>query len=426
MNIGIVTTWFERGAAYVSRQYRDILISDNNVFIYARGGESYAIGDPTWDSPQVTWGKKCYNPVPMSVDANDFEDWIQRCNLDLVFFNEQNCWTPVLACRHLGILTGTYIDYYTETTVPFFGCYDFLICNTRKHYSVFKWHPQCYYIPWGTNTDIFTMKSAASVSTGCITFFHSAGVSPSRKGCDLVINAFSQIGGNACLVIHAQQNLKVYYPKLAGLITQLETDGRLKCIEESVSAPGLFHMGDVYVYPTRLEGIGLTILEANACGLPVITTACGPMTEFISNGINGRLVSVENYIARSDGYYWPQAIVNTEDLIIQMRWYIDHADELSNFKREARAYAETHLSWENNAKVIPEIFRNVRRIDKNITEQVASITDIFETKRTNLHKLNYYQLLRLIIQDNYPRIFKFISFSLDFMRKPFKILQGRN
>ena len=39
MNIGIVTTWFERGGAYVSRQYRDLLKNDFNVFIYARGGE---------------------------------------------------------------------------------------------------------------------------------------------------------------------------------------------------------------------------------------------------------------------------------------------------------------------------------------------------------------------------------------------------
>ncbi len=420
MNIGIVTTWFERGAAYVSRQYRDILSIDNKVFIYARGGEAFAIGDPVWDSPQVTWAKKCYNPVPMSVDSQDFEQWLRRCKIDLVFFNEQNCWTPVLACRRLGILTGTYIDYYTETTIPFFGCYDFLICNTKRHYSVFKWHPQCYYIPWGTNTDIFTMKSSAPVNSDCITFFHSAGVSPSRKGCDLVINAFSQISSNARLIIHSQQNLKSYYPHLAELIGQLEADGRLECIEKSVTAPGLFHLGDVYVYPTRLEGIGLTILEASACGLPVITTACGPMTEFISNGINGRHVSVENYIARADGYFWPQAVVNSEDLVTQMRWYIDHADEICSLKLKARAYAETYLSWESNAKVIPAIFKNIHRIDKSTTEKVALLTEIFENRRTNLHKIGYYQLLRLIIQDKYPLIFKFISLTLEIVRKPFK------
>ena len=59
MNVGIVTTWFERGAAYVSRQYLEALRSDSNnsVYIYARGGESYARNQSEWDRDFVTWGK---------------------------------------------------------------------------------------------------------------------------------------------------------------------------------------------------------------------------------------------------------------------------------------------------------------------------------------------------------------------------------
>ena len=103
MNIGIVTTWFERGAAYVSRQYRDVLSTENEVFIYARGGESYAIGDPRWDDARVTWAKICYIPVNTAVDLRDFETWIQRNRIELVFFNEQTWWEPVLKCRQLGV-----------------------------------------------------------------------------------------------------------------------------------------------------------------------------------------------------------------------------------------------------------------------------------------------------------------------------------
>jgi len=36
--VGIVTTWFERGAAYVSRAYREALQERFDVVIYARGG----------------------------------------------------------------------------------------------------------------------------------------------------------------------------------------------------------------------------------------------------------------------------------------------------------------------------------------------------------------------------------------------------
>lgn len=45
MNIGIVTTWFERGAAYVSRQYLEALRSDSNnsVYIYMREVENHML-----------------------------------------------------------------------------------------------------------------------------------------------------------------------------------------------------------------------------------------------------------------------------------------------------------------------------------------------------------------------------------------------
>ena len=35
---------------------------------------------------------------------------------------------------------------------------------------------------------------------------------------------------------------------------------------------GLFNLGDVYIYPTHMEGVGLTITESMATGLPVVTT----------------------------------------------------------------------------------------------------------------------------------------------------------
>ena len=46
MNIGIVTTWLERGASYVSRQYYEVLSKFHNVYIYARGGEKYEMNNP--------------------------------------------------------------------------------------------------------------------------------------------------------------------------------------------------------------------------------------------------------------------------------------------------------------------------------------------------------------------------------------------
>lgn len=359
MNIGIVTTWFDRGAAYVSRQYRDVLKAKHNVFIYARGGETYAKGDPVWDDDRVTWAKKSIFQSIHAVNKADFQSWLKLNSIDIVFFNEQHQWEPIFLCNELGIKTGGYIDYYTKETVPFFGCYDFLICNTKRHYRVFNWHSQAFFIPWGTDTNLFKPTTLSPVMPDCVTFFHSGGMSPERKGTDLVVKAFARLRGHARLVIHVQRNLKQCFPNLRNLIQSMENEGRLVCYEKTVPAPGLYHLGDVYVYPSRLEGIGLTIAEALACGLPVITSNNPPMNEFIDDS-NGSLVKISRLFMREDNYYWPQCVVDVDNLCECMQNYVDQGSRLIEFKQAARTYAEVHLDWSKNARDVPLLFERVQ------------------------------------------------------------------
>jgi glycosyltransferase involved in cell wall biosynthesis len=69
--------------------------------------------------------------------------------------------------------------------------------------------------------------------------------------------------------------------KLGGIAETIHKDSRIEFIEKTIPAPGLYFRGDVFVYPTRLEGIGLCVPEALACGLPVITTENSPMNKFV-------------------------------------------------------------------------------------------------------------------------------------------------
>jgi hypothetical protein len=182
MNIGIVTTWFERGAAYVSKQYMQLLEKENNVFIYARGGEEYAKGDLKWDTKNVSWGKKDYTRfVPMHIHKKDFKRWIDNNKIDVILFNEQHWWEPMIWCKEWGIKTGAYIDYYTEETIPFFEVYDFLICNTQRHYSAFNWHKQCSLVPWGTDIKLFKPNQKRGIDREKVVFFNSSGMNPDRK-----------------------------------------------------------------------------------------------------------------------------------------------------------------------------------------------------------------------------------------------------
>lgn len=351
MNIGFVSYWFERGAAYVTRQYMSLLEDGNNLYVYARGA-NYAIGNPVWDKDYVTWGIR--TPSISDVYWPDFKKWIKKNNINLVFFNEQRELNSLVKLREEfpQIVIGSYIDYYRMDTVKDFGIYDFLICNTKRHYSVFNWHPNCYYVPWGTDVDLFAPKDKFEAKHR-IRFFHSAGMSPDRKGTDVILDVFlnTDLHELSDLIIHVQDNCR----NTITFTDEELANKNITIVEKTVTAPGLFYMGDVYVYPSILDGLGLTMYEALSSGLPVIATDEPPMNEVIDDN-TGQLVKVNMYRSREDGYYWPLSYVDKDDLYRKMKYYVDNISSLPEMKRSARSAAVEKYNWNDRKKVINDIF----------------------------------------------------------------------
>jgi colanic acid/amylovoran biosynthesis glycosyltransferase len=60
--------------------------------------------------------------------------------------------------------------------------------------------------------------------------------------------------------------------------------------EEAVSR--LLQQADAFLLSSLSEGISNAVLEAMACGLPVVTTNCGGMGEAVTDGVEGFLVPV--------------------------------------------------------------------------------------------------------------------------------------
>ena len=378
MNIGFITTWFERGAAYVSKQYITLLEkSGHKIYIYARG-EKYAKGNPDWDGENVTWGRKLYDTM---LDIRSISNWIINNQLDCIFFNEQRDMQSVLEIqlRFPNVKIGTYIDYYTQFSVQDFQYYDFLICNTKRHYSVFSNHPQCYYIPWGTDIALFNYSGKKDQE---LSFFHSAGMS-NRKGTDVLIDAFieGKLYRESKLIIHTQMPIQ----KLSEQNPDSFDEYNITVIEKTVTAPGLYHLGDVYVYPTTLDGLGLTMYEALACGLPVISTDCAPMNEVVNN-YNGRLVEVDQYTCRWDAYYWPLAYVNKDSLISAMQYYIDNKNMINDLRLKARQCAVEKWNWESRIDEVNNAFVESKKVYRNRSDLKDAIGKIKANERKLLGK----------------------------------------
>lgn len=351
MKIGIITTWFERGAAYVSKAYMQNLISEgHDVYIYARGGEEKG-SSSEWSGNYVTFGKRLYDEV---IDKKHLFSWIINNKIETILFNEQRSFDIVAETKKEfpDIKLGCYVDYYTETTLPWFDIYDFLICNTRRHAFAMKNHPQKYYLRWGTDVRLFNPDSREQCDT--VRFFHSVGMSP-RKGTDILLDSYieARLYKESKLIIHTQIPLE----KVSKYRNcELEKYG-IEVIEKTVTAPGLYYKGDIYVYPTKLDGLGLTMYEALASGMPVITTNNGPMNEIIDNEV-GTLVDVDYYYCRKDAYYWPMSVCKKTSLIQAMKRYIDSPKQITKQSENARSKAVNLYDWTKQGRELNNIFVN--------------------------------------------------------------------
>jgi glycosyltransferase involved in cell wall biosynthesis len=54
--------------------------------------------------------------------------------------------------------------------------------------------------------------------------------------------------------------------------------------------PVFYQRADVFVLPSQNEGMSIALLEAMACGLPVVVTDTGGTEELVREGVNGHVV----------------------------------------------------------------------------------------------------------------------------------------
>ena len=100
-----------------------------------------------------------------------------------------------------------------------------------------------------------------------------------------------------------------------------------------------YRAADVYAHSAFAETFPLVILEAMACGLPVVATNVGGIPEQISHGENGFLVPPQN--AEAMAFYIKKLLSNPE---LQKKFFTrgrEKAEKYYEFERQV----ETYIKW---------------------------------------------------------------------------------
>lgn len=109
-----------------------------------------------------------------------------------------------------------------------------------------------------------------------------------------------------------------------------------------------YSSANVLVFPSLFEGFGLVLLEAMACGIPVITTFNVGGKDILTDGIEGFIVPIRD----------------VEALKEKLEWCYRHPQELAEMGQAARQKAE-QLTWnlyrQNLASRAQEILDNQTR-----------------------------------------------------------------
>jgi len=123
------------------------------------------------------------------------------------------------------------------------------------------------------------------------TIIYTGRLSP-EKGIDVLVRSFAHlVQSQPCqLLIIADGPEQEFVVKL---IAEHNLDGSVLLFSNVEEVAPYLKASDLFVLPSRFEGLSNALLEAMACGLPVISTRVGGSRDIIEDGVNGLLVEVD-------------------------------------------------------------------------------------------------------------------------------------
>lgn len=198
--------------------------------------------------------------------------------------------------------------------------------------------------------------------------FLNIGSMSHNKRIDLVIKSFSKVlekYPNSKLILKGLDSIYTSRESLINSLKNFLTDKEAALVIDRLTYIGiplpfnemakLYQIADVYVSPYGAEGFNLPVLEAAACGLPVICTNGGSTDDFTSSDF---ALHIESELVKPD---WNDEAIwlnpSLEHLIELMHFVIENDDFRESARIKGSSFIHQNFAWSHIVDKLLNVFK---------------------------------------------------------------------
>ncbi|MFT5388292.1 MAG: glycosyltransferase involved in cell wall biosynthesis [Candidatus Omnitrophota bacterium] len=313
MNILFITSHLNAGGitSYLMTLSKGMIAKGHSVHIISAGGgmENYFRGEGVYLSNSIVRTKSIFN-VRLYTALPNLVNYVKRNDIDVIHSHTRV--TQVIG-RLLGSITQ---KVYVSTCHGFFkrrlgrrlfGCWgDGVVAISEAVYghliNDFKVkESKLHLVESGVDCDYFSERDEKAIgvikekySLANKTTIGLVARYSDVKGQDILVKAMAKVvlkNKNIKLLLVGEGKLESY---LKELVEENNLSTYIQFIPVVNQAKHYLHAFDITVIPSRQEGLGLSVLEAQAASCPVIGSNVGGIPQIITDKQTGVLVEKEN------------------------------------------------------------------------------------------------------------------------------------
>lgn len=216
---------------------------------------------------------------------------------------------------------------------------DFIIVPSRLSHESFMQHKiddkKVLLIPFGVDTARFKPQPRGNDDVFRIGFVGQIGM---RKGVHYLLEAFSELKlKNSELVLTGW-----VHPDITQILKKYSGVSNIVIKNFTLSPESVYHASSICVFPSIEDGFGLVVLEAMACGVPVIVTENVGAKDVVTNGEDGFVIGA----------------MDVEALKEKIIYFYENREKMIEMGKTAKETSCLH-TWENKSEILLSVYQNI-------------------------------------------------------------------